>query len=136
MEKHFLSDLVRGRQEFRTEPWYNPHGDCIIYQTADEAVVRDRVDELLTIYRSAVDNRPIGFQVKGVMAIIRKFGLYGIAVESESKGDRIKSVSLAALLLAAYENGPMNLRRREAYAGAMSPPDRPWKVPVEEPCEV
>lgn len=134
MEEHFLSGLVQGGQEFRAEPWYNPHGDCITYQTADEAVVRDRIDELLTIYRSAIDNRPIGFQVKGVMAIIRKFGLCGIAVESTAKGDSIKSVSLAALLLAAYENGPMTLRRREAYAGVMCPTDRPWQVSVPESC--
>lgn len=135
MEKHFLSDFVHGEQKFRAEPWYNPHGDCIIYQTADEAVVRDRIDELLTIYRSAVDDRPIGFQIKDVLTIIKKFGFHGLVVQSEANGDRIKSVRLSALLLAAYETGPMNLRRRQAYAEAMCPPGAEWQVPVEQLCE-
>ena len=136
MEKHFLSDFVSGRQEFVAEPWYNPHGDCVVYQTADEAVVRDRIDELLTIYRSGEDNRPIGFQIKGVHAIIRKFGLDGLAVESEVNGDRIRSVSLTLLLLAAYEAGPRSVGRRQAYAGAMSPisPLPQCEIPLSEAC--
>jgi len=32
----------------------------------------------------ALDNRPIGFQIKGVAAIIRKLGLDGLAVKSEA----------------------------------------------------
>ncbi len=119
MEKHFLDDFVEGPQEFRAEPWYNPHGDCIIYQTADEAIVADRVDEILTVYRSADDKRPIGFQIKGVSAITRKYGLDGLAVKSETKGDRVRSISIFALLLAAYETGPLTLRRRDAYASIM-----------------
>ena len=119
MEKHFLDEFVDGPQEFRAEPWYNPHGDCIIYQTADEAVVADRVDEILTVYRSADDNRPIGFQIKGVRAITRKFGLDGLAFKSETEGDQVRSISIFALLLAAYESRPPTLRRREAYASIM-----------------
>ena len=124
MEKHFLEDRMEGSPQFNPEPWYNPEGDCIICQMADEAVVAERVDELLTIYRSAVDNRPIGFQIKGVQAIIRKFGWDGLAFASETDADGVKSVSVAALLLAAYEVGPKTLGRRRAYADAMqsSPP--------------
>jgi hypothetical protein len=53
MEKHFLAHLVQGVEREAPRPWYNPHGDCIIYQMVDEAVVGDRVDVTLTIYRSA-----------------------------------------------------------------------------------
>ena len=84
MEKHFLADKMEGASEFRAEPWYNPYGDCIVYQMADEAVVADRVDELLTVYKSAVDDRPIGYQIKGVAAIIGKFGLDGLVVRAEA----------------------------------------------------
>ncbi|KKL21210.1 hypothetical protein LCGC14_2447760, partial [marine sediment metagenome] len=35
------------------------------------ASVADRIDEILTIYRSAEVNRPIGFQIKGIEAIIK-----------------------------------------------------------------
>lgn len=120
MEKHFLNDYVDGTSEFQAEPWYNPYGDCVVFQTVDEAVVADRIDDVLTVYRSAVDDRPIGFQVKGVQAIVRQCGLDGLAIESEVKGDTVRSISVALLLLAAYEIGPPNTRRRKAYAQAQT----------------
>jgi len=81
MEEHFLRDATDGEPEFRPEPWYNAYGDCIVYQMVNEAVVGERIDEVLTIYRSAVDNRPIGYQIKGVAAIVRRFGFDGLAKE-------------------------------------------------------
>jgi hypothetical protein len=124
MEKHFLADMMAGEglPEFHPEPWYNPDGDCIVYKMADEAVVADRVDELLTVYHSAVDNRPIGFQIKGVHAIIKKLGLDGLRVASESDAAGVKGISIAALLLAAYEEGEPTVARRKSYASAMDCP--------------
>ena len=132
MEKHFLDDLMEGPAEFRAEPWYNTYGDCIVYQMADEAVVAERVDEMLTIYRSAIDERPIGFQIKGVKAIIRRFGLDGLAVRSVSDGEGVKAISVAALLLAAYEEGPKTVHRRMAYALAMESPARQLTIPAAD----
>jgi hypothetical protein len=124
MAKHFLADTMQGQERsgFRAEPWYNPEGDCIVYKMADEAVVADRIDDLLTIYRSAVDNRPIGFQIKGVAAIIRKFGFGGLAVFSEADAASMRSVSIAALLLAAYEERPPTVARRIGYTAAIGFP--------------
>lgn len=118
MEAHFLGDAVHGEPGFRSEPWYNPHGDCIVCQLADEAVVAERVDELLTLYRSAIDNRVIGYQIKGVLALIREFGLDGLAVEctADKEAGEVRYISIAALLLAAYDQGPRTVSRRSAYA--------------------
>jgi hypothetical protein len=132
MEKHFLADMMDGPPEFRPEPWYNRYGDCIVYQMADEAVVAERIDELLTVYNSALDNRPIGFQIKGVAAIIRKFGLDGLAVRSEADTQGVKSISVMALLLAAYEEGPRTPGRRRAYAVAMECPSERRTIPADE----
>ena len=134
MEKHFLADLAQehGPATFRAEPWYNPHGDCIVFQMADEAVVADRIDDLLTIYRSAVDNRPIGYQIKGVGAIIKRFGLDGLTVESVSDDQVVKAVSIRLLLLAAYDQGPRTPGRRKAYAAAMDCPAEKQTIPAEE----
>ena len=123
---HFLADFVEGEPEFKAEPWYNPCGDCIIFQMADEAIVADRIDELLTIYRSAVDDRPIGFQIKGVAAIIKEFGWDGLVVQSEAVAESVKLVSIAALLLVAYDQGPRNTSRLKAYAAATAecPPEK------------
>lgn len=124
MEKHFLEDVVAGieREAFRAEPWYNPHGDCIEFQTVDEAIVADRVDDVLTIYRSALDDRPIGFRVKGVLALVRAIGLEGLQFECAVEGDKVVQVSVTALLLAAYARGPNTVRRRQAYTMAIEQP--------------
>jgi hypothetical protein len=119
MEKHFLNDIVEGQPEFKAEPWYNHHGDCVVFQMANEAVIGDRVDEILTVYRSAVDQRPIGYQIKGIAALISKFGVDGLLLESETTDEQLQSVSITALLLAAYEGGPKTFQRRLAYANAM-----------------
>ena len=56
-ERHFLADTVGSKPTFSEEPWYNQDGDCLVYKMANEASVADRIDELLTIYRSAEDTR-------------------------------------------------------------------------------
>lgn len=119
MERHFLEGQIEGPQEFKAEPWYNPHGDCVVFQTANEAIVGDRIDEILTIYRSAKDDRPIGFQIKDVLSLIRRFGLDGLAFLAETQGEEITKVSITMLLLAAYEEGPRTSYRRQAYASVM-----------------
>jgi len=133
-ERHFLADVVGINPTFTAEPWYNPYGDCLVYKMADEASVADRIDELLTIYRSAIDNRPIGFQIKGIAAIIQKFGLAGLEIASQADVASMKSVSVAAILLAAYEDRPFTLSRRIGYAEAMEcdHPRRGARIPVSE----
>ncbi len=78
MEEHFLNKYVEGEKGFRAEPWYNATGDCIEYQTVNEAVVADRIDARLTIYRSAITNKPVGFKIKDVMAILSRYGCDGL----------------------------------------------------------
>jgi hypothetical protein len=120
MEKHFLNDFVSGQSGFRAEPWYNPYGDCIVYQTQNEAVVADRIDSLLTVYRSASDNTPIGFQIKGVRALLEKFGLDAVAIMSEETAGKIQRISVALLLLMAFKYGDVTREMLQAYADVIS----------------
>jgi hypothetical protein len=133
MEKHFLADFVSGKSRFVSEPWYNPNGDCIIYKTVDEAVVADRIDGVLTVFRSAIDNRPIGYKIKDVKAIINQFGLDGLLVRHKQTGGKIiNAISIAAILLAAYETGPQTIERRRAYSGVFESPVGPQRIPAEQ----
>ncbi|HEV2453911.1 MAG TPA: hypothetical protein VGY98_06595 [Verrucomicrobiae bacterium] len=118
MGEHFLKDFVAGQERQKPEPWYNPDGDCIIYQMSDEAVVAERVDDILTIYNSAITGKSIGYELKGVRALARNFGWRTIVVECKEDGGEIQEVSVTALLLAAYEQGPKTIGRRKAYAEA------------------
>ena len=98
-EEHFLKDYVEGKPGFKPEAWYNPYGDCVVYQTVNEAIYADRLDSLTTLYRSAIDDRVIGFQIKGVKEILRALKcdipVEGTGSESE------ESISLIALVIAA-----------------------------------
>jgi hypothetical protein len=118
MEDHFLKDYVVGVAREAHKPWYNPAGDCIIYQTSDEATVAERIDEVLTIYASADSGKPIGFQIKGIGAMSRKFGWWGAEIECKECDKELLQVSLTAILLGAYESGPKTIGRREAYIEA------------------
>jgi hypothetical protein len=118
MDEHFLKDFVKDQPRESPLPWYNSHGDCIVYQMQDEAAVAERIDGVLTIYRSATTGRSIGYQIKGVAALTRAFGWEGILVRSKQDDEQLKEISLSALLLAAYEQGPKTISRRKGYAGA------------------
>lgn len=136
MAEHFLDDLVHdldgnGDDREHRPPWYDRHGDCIMFLMANEAVVAERIDERLTIYRSAFDERPIGFQIKDVMALIKQCGYVGLEVSTEVSSTEVKAISLevstevpepqvkplslTALLLAALCEGPDTIHRRAAY---------------------
>ncbi len=52
--------------EFRPSPLYTPHGDSLTFYLKDEDGYGERIDDLLTIYKSTTDHEIIGCQVKGV----------------------------------------------------------------------
>ncbi len=133
MAEHFLADFVADVERQPSKPWYNSHGDCIVCQLdEDVAVVADRVDELLTIYRAADTRKAVGFQIKGVRAIAAKFGWDAIAFSAETSDMGIKKICVASLVLAAYEDGPLTMLRRQGYAEAMSSCSSACEVPVGE----
>ncbi len=127
MADHFLNKYVTGKKGFQSEPWYNSIGDCIEYQTVNEAVVADRIDEKLTIYRSVMTNNPVGFKLKDVKAILSKYGYNGLAVMSTEQGATL--ISVAAILFAAYEEGLPSIKRRLAYANAL---ESRFGIPIDQ----
>lgn len=133
MEKHFLSDFVTGQPGFRSEPWYNPYGDCIEYQTVNEAVVADRIDGLLTIYRSAVTDKPIGFQIKGVRVLLEKLRCHGVGtLTSEAENGELLSLSLFAFLNVAYIQMPETPERIHGYKTVASLVPDSAQLPLAE----
>src|SRR3990167_583032 len=119
MATHFLKHLVTGEAAFKPEPFYNAAGDCLEFQASDEAVIADRINEVITIYRSAVDERPIGFQIKGIVALLRLLDASEVQVEAESDGDVVSRVTVKVLLVAALKKAlscPSGSRYLKPYA--------------------
>jgi len=126
MAKHFLEDFIKkldpsaqkGSHKDVIEICYNGHGDCIEFQATQEAVVTDRVDDYLTIYRSAESDEPVGFKMKDVHALIKKYGYDTIAVQAAVAGKKL--VSVTALLLSAFGELAPSINRRQGYTAALN----------------
>lgn len=124
MESHFLAEFVEGDAGFKRGIWYNRDGDCLEYSTVNEAVVADRIDCVITIYRSAVDNRPVGFQIKGVSAILGLMDATHLRVvcgESNAVVRHVKvEVALMAALKKSLSENPQATRHLDRYAKVLS----------------
>jgi len=98
-------------------PWYDRYGDCIDFQTEPVAVVADRIDNYLTIYRAADTNNAIGFQLKDVTALMKKNDSQ-LGVVWTTKDNRL--VSITSLLLTALETeSPWTMKKRSGYEQAL-----------------
>jgi hypothetical protein len=91
--------------EPRTAPaypagYYSADGDCVFIYNEGGAHVRDRVDGLLTVFRSPENGRIIGLQVKGVRGLddVRRVEVKTLGTAPE--GMRIDVVTL---LLRSYK---------------------------------
>ena len=78
-----LMTYLAGREATRFEPrpFYSPDGDFLTFYFRDEDHYAERVDELLTVYRSMENHELIGCKIKGVSRILDTLGRFGVEVE-------------------------------------------------------
>jgi hypothetical protein len=67
--------------DFSPRPLYTAEGDCLTFYFVNEDSYRERVDDLLTIYRSMKNQNIIGCQVKGVRRILQTLGKFSVGVK-------------------------------------------------------
>lgn len=127
MENQRLTDFLAANptptkeeaEEVGLRPWYNTTGDCIEYQTQQVAIIGDRIDNYLTIYRSAEDRSAVGFQLKDVSELMKRHhsNVFGVAWEAKDK----KIISVSSLLITALETDghPWTIKKRSGYEEAM-----------------
>jgi len=133
MASHFLDDGVEGEPGFRPKPWYNRHGDCIVFKAENVGVIAERVDDILTLYLSAEDNRPVGFQIKGIKHLMARLRCNAVHVTGQSRDGDVR-VSLAFALMEAYDAGAPTISRRAGYAEAqtLTPPRDEAYISLDE----
>lgn len=122
MEKGTLTDYLQRHatpmpDRASPRPWYNQCGDCIDFQTENVAVVADRIDHYLTIYRSVETNAAIGFQLKDVKALMEKYkSQFGVVWSTRGN----KLISVMSLLLTAFQiEGQQTIKKLAGYEQAM-----------------
>lgn len=92
----FLKENVVETNEFTPSPLYTPEGDSLMFFMKDEESYRERIDELLTVYRSMVTNAIIGCQIKGVRHKLDELNKYFVTVTTEEFGLGLLFLAYAA----------------------------------------
>lgn len=127
MEETFLEELKRdiqsddfGSGQDNPTIWYNEGGDCLQFKTMHVATIGKRIDEYLTLYLSAEDNKPIGFQLKDIHALYNKHDADLMAVHAgyTSKGRIL--ISMSMLMLKAFKKKKESINRLTGYSEAFS----------------
>lgn len=65
-------------QGFNSRPYYSREGDSLSFYFRDEDSYGERVDQLLTLYRSIETGRIVGCQIKGVQCILKRLDEFGV----------------------------------------------------------
>jgi hypothetical protein len=95
-------------QGFEPRPYYSPDGDFLVFYLREDEAFAERVDDLLTVYRSLETRELVGCKIKGVRRLVETLRNFGIFIEPEDKSLRLGLLFLSA----AYERPP---ERRHYY---------------------
>lgn len=106
-------DALKVKPQFSASPWYNEAGDCIHYHVKPDEFYGDRIDDKLTLYKSRATDEVVGCQIKGISALVKKFGDFGLCVKHED------GVELARFVVVSHviaENSHYDQeKRRQIY---------------------
>ena len=102
-----LKEYLAGKEckAFESRPNYFEDGDYVTYFASDVFAYEDRIDELVTVYRSVETSELIGCKIKGVQRIVETLGGFAIFVKGDSF--RLGMLFMGAALL--------NHKRRDEY---------------------
>ena len=123
--RKFLQDIANslgikgeaGSEQEHPSFWYNTQGDCIEFQTVDEAIVADRIDDYLTLFRTVDKREVVGFKIKGVKSLINILGGY-VGFSAAGEGKKVAHVSVILMQAAQTEDKP-TFKRITGYAEAV-----------------
>jgi hypothetical protein len=80
--KEFLQENQTEMKPFEPSPMYTPEGDSLMFYMKDEESYRERIDDLLTVYRSVETNEIIGCQIKGVRHKLEELSKFLVTLKS------------------------------------------------------
>jgi hypothetical protein len=94
-----LNDYLRGRepQGFTRHPFYSSDGDTLTYYFEPDEAYSQRVDDLLTVYKSVQTDRLVGCKIKGVLHLVERLKNFGFALSPEDEMLRLNLLFLSAV---------------------------------------
>jgi hypothetical protein len=99
-----LVEYLKGRRPlgFRSRPFISRDGDFLTFYFEDADHFAERVDDILTVYRSMDGNRFVGFKLKGVAHLLDTVGDFFFHVFGDN-GELLLSMLLIAGTLKTKE---------------------------------
>ncbi len=99
-----LMQYLEGKtaQGFEPRPFYSPEGDFLVFYFREDEAFAERVDELLTVYRSMELREFVGCKIKGVRHLVETLRNFGVSIEPEDHSLRLSLLFLSA----AYDRPP------------------------------
>ena len=78
-----LMEYLAGKkcEVFIASPHYFQDGDFVTYFYRDDLAYEERIDELLTVYRSIDTQEMVGCKIKGVRRILQELGNFGVFID-------------------------------------------------------
>lgn len=82
-----LSDFMTGRsfKGFNQKPYYSTEGDFLTFFLEDKDHFAERVDDILTIYKSNAGAKVIGFKLKGITLLTSRAEESRLQVHDDGK---------------------------------------------------
>ncbi len=108
-------EIATPDEGFVPTAYYDPDGDCIEFLARPDNFYAERVDDLVTVYRSEENDEIIGSLLKGVTPLCQKllnrFPAFRIVVEDGKA--KLGHIFLANLLAAANPDDVVTLTYRK-----------------------
>lgn len=101
-------DISKSEPEFQVHPHYDADSDSLTLFIDDAESYRERVDALLTVYRSIESNAVVGCHIKHVTKIVNTVHAFKLGIQS----GRIK-IGLLLLGLPLAEDGQIQMKSAE-----------------------
>jgi hypothetical protein len=77
----FLESTRAKAGAFQPHPLYTPEGDSLTFYLKDEDSYGERIDELLTVYKSCETDEIVGCQIKGVRRKLRELQKFMVTLK-------------------------------------------------------
>ncbi|MFH0911120.1 MAG: hypothetical protein V1918_06425 [Planctomycetota bacterium] len=116
----FIDEILKEVKESKPGAYYDPNGDCIFFYATDELPVLDRIDSILTVYRSMESNQIVGFKIKGIAALLEKYkaDFLGCASQNTEKAFILSLFLIAAKNEATAPEDSSETMRNRIYVQA------------------
>lgn len=93
-----LMDYLKGKEPkgFESRPVYSRDGDTLSYYFRNDEAYSERVDDLLTVYKSIATDELVGCKVKGITRLLDRLKSFGLVVEPEGEDVRLNLLFFSA----------------------------------------